>query len=59
MLSTWRLTLSLCAAVCLIRKFRVTVYTGKIAAGGIWASKSGKNAHDVAEHPDVNPTDVP
>ena len=36
-----------------------TVYTGKIAARGIWASKSGETPLAVAEHPDVTPTDVP
>ena len=34
-------------------------HTGKIAAEGIWASKSGENPLAVAEHPDVTPTDVP
>ena len=34
-----------------------SLYTGKIAAGGIWASKSGKTPPAVAELlPDVTPT---
>ena len=39
--------------------YRKDRHTGKIAAGGIWASKSGKNSLAVAEHPGVTLTDVP
>ena len=41
------------------RIYRKDSCTGKIAAGGIWVSKSGENPPVVAEHPDVTPTDVP
>ena len=36
-----------------------TVFTGKITAGGIWGSRSGKTPLAVAKNPDVTPTDVP
>ena len=42
---------------CSVNQLIITVFTGKIAAGGIWVSKSGKTPPAVAELlPDVTPT---